>query len=895
MFRVCAGVCLGLLVLAAVPATGTDAPLAGRKWLGKGEVPQVVEASAVSAKAISSSRVVSFRFPGVEAMSVQTGPDVWTRLSLLGAGARQEPGRPELPVWRRLLTVDPQVAFSYKPVVTSQRAFDLTAEGLPPRIFPARRPIPKVPGALEAAAAGQLRQAIEPWGDWSAGFQPAMGQRESESRLQVGAPPTAASRIGADRVNEEVEVAWLHDLGIARGQRVLLLEVFPVALDAKQGSVILRESIEVAVVTENAQGSASSAVESPLTRPADTPPLNRRSRRESALTSRDRIMSGLTSAATSLTQGAQGVSARRLLIIAPPTLATSLGSFVAHKEALGWTVDSFTTEVSGSKAESIQAFIQLRYGSEATRPSHLLLVGDTDTIPAWPGRGAYLPDTDLYYACMDGASDWLPDMAVGRFPARTAQQLTNMLSRSMSYETNVSKLSPFVSRAVFVTSEENYTLTEGTQNYVIGRHLDPRAYASQRLYRHTYAATTSQVANAVNAGCSLLAYSGHAYAENWRDPALSVSDVQGLANPFACPLVMSFACDTGAYRSYDECFAEAWLRRGGNAGAVAVLAASEDTYWEEDDVFEKCVFAAVFEDGALMLGDAVEDAKGRYLAFYGPGSETLQYFEQYNLFGDPTLALVVLDGHSNGDSARAVRQLPMTGLNSNELFTVTVDVTVTNPPPTGLTLREKLPSGWTVTNATWKGAPMSPTNSSGEYRWVFGSKAPVSSGTLSYQTRAVGVLGATLTITGSLLYGTNTVPVLGDEELHILPIIDTDHDRMPDDWETRFGLSPTNALDAVLDLDGDQMSNVQEYLADTNPTNALSRLRLLGMSVSTSQAVVRWQGGMAATQYLERASSLASNVSWVCIYTNLPLTPLTNTFPDGLQGGSHFYRVRAVR
>ena len=44
--------------------------------------------------------------------------------------------------------------------------------------------------------------------------------------------------------------------------------------------------------------------------------------------------------------------------------------------------------------------------------------GDT-SIPVWPGQGAYTPDTDLYYACMDGAGDWLPDMAYGRLPART--------------------------------------------------------------------------------------------------------------------------------------------------------------------------------------------------------------------------------------------------------------------------------------------------------------------------------------------------------------------------------------------------------------------------------------------------------------------------------------------
>jgi hypothetical protein len=223
-------------------------------------------------------------------------------------------------------------------------------------------------------------------------------------------------------------------------------------------------------------------------------------------------------------------------------------------------------------------------------------VGDADTIPAWRGRGAYLPDTDLYYACMDGTNDWLPDLSVGRFPARTAQQLTNMLARSVYHETNVTMLNPFVSRAVFVASEDNYTLTENTHNYVINQYLNPRGYLAQRLYRHTYSAATGQVTDAINAGCSLLAYSGHGNALGWLDPALSVTDVWVLGNNFRCPLVVSFACDTGSFRTYDECFAEAWLRTPGNAGAVAVLAASEDTYWEEDDVFEKCVFAAIFED-----------------------------------------------------------------------------------------------------------------------------------------------------------------------------------------------------------------------------------------------------------------------------------------------------------
>jgi len=47
--------------------------------------------------------------------------------------------------------------------------------------------------------------------------------------------------------------------------------------------------------------------------------------------------------------------------------------------------------------------------------------------------------------------------------------------------------------------------------------------------------------------------------------------------------------------------------------------------------------------------------------------------------------------------------------------------------------------------------------------------------------------------------------------------IDTDHDSMPDDWETQFKLNPTLTDDGRLDSDGDGYTNVEEYLNGTNP------------------------------------------------------------------------------
>jgi PKD repeat protein len=49
------------------------------------------------------------------------------------------------------------------------------------------------------------------------------------------------------------------------------------------------------------------------------------------------------------------------------------------------------------------------------------------------------------------------------------------------------------------------------------------------------------------------------------------------------------------------------------------------------------------------------------------------------------------------------------------------------------------------------------------------------------------------------------------------PPTDTDHDGMPDSWETSHGLNPNDPADRNGDLDGDGYTNVEEYLNGTDP------------------------------------------------------------------------------
>ena len=57
-------------------------------------------------------------------------------------------------------------------------------------------------------------------------------------------------------------------------------------------------------------------------------------------------------------------------------------------------------------------------------------------------------------------------------------------------------------------------------------------------------------------------------------------------------------------------------------------------------------------------------------------------------------------------------------------------------------------------------------------------------------------------------------------------LLDTDNDRIPDQWEQAYGLNPSDASDAALDSDGDGVSNLDEYRSGTNPKDAKSYLRI---------------------------------------------------------------------
>ena len=322
----------------------------------------------------------------------------------------------------------------------------------------------------------------------------------------------------------------------------------------------------------------------------------------------------------------------KYLIITDPAFEAGMGDFVAYKSNMGYDVSMVSTDVTGTDKNDIKAYIQALYDDPDTRPVFILLVGDNDDISGWTGDGPDNPNTDLHYVLLDGSTDYYADAFIGRFSVADATDLANIIAKTEFMGTNIGALDK---KAIFMAGSDNYNITEGTHNYVIENYFDLEGYASLKLYGTTYNATTQDVIDALNDDQVFAVYSGHGSTTSWADgPPLSQAQVEALTNEWY-PFVYSFACVTGEFE-YSECFAETWIRT--ENGGATFYGSSVTSYWNEDDILEKRLFKAWYEDELTQVVPMFDKGKYYLVDYYnGFTSTMIRYCEMYNCMGDPSL------------------------------------------------------------------------------------------------------------------------------------------------------------------------------------------------------------------------------------------------------------------
>ena len=585
MKRVLFALVLGLCVIPA------GAAFALPTWVGVTPGARAEDRAAEVVSTDLDQTVFTIDVPGVLLERV-AGPkgEAFVRVAIPGAGVNNRVGEPSLPVLREMIRVPFGADAEVRVTGAHFRTIDLARQGYPLAVWPQQPPIVKVAGAREHAAFVRDRSAY------------------------------GAAEYGDELVRIE-------DEGVIRGMRFVTVAVSPVTYEPARGRLRVATGFTVSVATP-ASGRAARAF---VSRPALADPFFGSMTRSVLLNAREaasgaKALPAVPTGYLVITNGAYAADA-------------SLQALVRHRIERGFDVTVATTDATGTTKEAIKSYIQTAYSTWARPPAFILLVGDTDVIPYWTSDTEDYPSTDLDYALLDG-SDYIPDAFIGRLSVSSPTDLAHVVDKILSFEDL--DLSPYdwLLRATFMASADNFTVSEGTHNYVIANYMDPAGFASTKRYTFSYSATPGQVTSDVNAGLSELTYSGHGDVTFWADgPVYYQSDVQALTNT-VYPFVQSYACLTGEFEA-SECFGETWLRSA--HGAVAFMGSSVYSYWDEDDILEKGLYQSYFASpdavNATWLGGMMNHGKLVLYAYYGGSGYTERYFNEYNLLGDPAIDL----------------------------------------------------------------------------------------------------------------------------------------------------------------------------------------------------------------------------------------------------------------
>jgi hypothetical protein len=230
--------------------------------------------------------------------------------------------------------------------------------------------------------------------------------------------------------------------------------------------------------------------------------------------------------------------------------------------------------------------------------------------------------------------DPLPDLAIGRLPASSEEQVRIVVSKIVAYETATRGLEgPVVLVTDNPDSAGNFDDDAREIATYVPRDRDVRFVS---LSEEGVAATRASIQNAFNDGASVMSYLGHGGIQLWAsENVLDSSAVALLARQEREPILLTMNCLNGYFHfPYFDSLSEA-LVEGDGRGAVAAISPTGLSLDEPAHIFHREMMKALFDPRHRRLGDAVLAAEEAY-AETGAFPELLRI---YHLIGDPALKL----------------------------------------------------------------------------------------------------------------------------------------------------------------------------------------------------------------------------------------------------------------
>jgi hypothetical protein len=302
----------------------------------------------------------------------------------------------------------------------------------------------------------------------------------------------------------------------------------------------------------------------------------------------------------------------------------------------------------GNKSpESIRDFLSFAVANWKLAPRFVLFVGDASyDARNYLGAGdndlvpTRLIDTSLMETASDDwfadfNEDGIADLNVGRLPVRTIAEAQTVLSKIISYD-SASFGGPAERRSVLLVADLNdgFNFEQASEQL---RTLVSSDTEVQEIFRGRLDDETArtQLIASINAGQSIVNYTGHGSTNAWRS-LFATSDIRSLEDRQSLPLFITMTCLNGFIQDpVTESLAEG-LMKAEHGGAVAVWASSGLTVPSEQTLINQQIYRLIFagfrlQGEPLTLGEAAAKAKS--------ATQDPDVRRTWLLLGDPTMRL----------------------------------------------------------------------------------------------------------------------------------------------------------------------------------------------------------------------------------------------------------------
>lgn len=275
--------------------------------------------------------------------------------------------------------------------------------------------------------------------------------------------------------------------------------------------------------------------------------------------------------------------------------------------------------------------------AEGAELNHRNLV-PTWSYPTYEGHAA----SDNWFVCLDGDDD-LPEMAIGRIPVVTGDELRGVVSKIVA-AVDHPEVGPWRRDVLFITNESvsfqrrsDTTAAEVTQRGFVPFRIYPMS-EEKANEKHT-----QTILDRMNAGVELIQFLGHGGRYIWRTgpPDLkknhdlfTLEDLDRLEPNRKLPVVLSLTCYSAPFDHPTADSIGEKLLRMPDRGAIAVFAAS----WRNSPSAEmgRIVINELTTPGAT-IGEAILRAKRQI--------RNPMLVQTYNLLGDPAVPVLAPHDH----------------------------------------------------------------------------------------------------------------------------------------------------------------------------------------------------------------------------------------------------------